>query len=71
MGYEDKEQIPPVNQNDPPILNLRVYRFDWFVACTIGLVILLGLFTWLARRSELLRDTTVVQLEDKKHAKVL
>jgi len=64
VGYEDKEQIPAVDPNSPPTLNLRVFHFGWFVACTIGLVILLGLFIWLARSSDLLRDSTLVELTD-------
>lgn len=59
VGYDDKEQIPAVDPNSPLTLNLRVYHFDWFVACTIVLAILLGLFIWLAHSSDLLRDSTL------------
>jgi hypothetical protein len=64
VGYADKEQIPAVDPTSPPTLNLRVFHFARFVACTIGLVILLGLFIWLARSSDLLRDSTLVELTD-------
>jgi hypothetical protein len=69
VGYADKEQIPAVDPTSHPTLNLRVFHFTWFVACTIGFVILLGLFIWLARSSALLRDSTLVDLTDTRKQK--
>lgn len=62
VGYEDKGQIVAADPNSPPILKLRVFHLGWFVACTIGVAVLLALFVWLARSSDILRDSTVVGL---------
>jgi hypothetical protein len=65
VGYEDKEQIPAVDPNSPPTMNLRVFHVRWLVGCVIGVLVFLGLFIWLARTSNIVRDSTLVDFQDK------
>lgn len=58
VGYDNQPAFQVIDPKYPPQINLRVYHPYWAAFSLIGLLLILGLFVALAKRTGVIRDSS-------------
>lgn len=62
VGFADKQAFSNEKNLPPAMIALRLYHRGWAIFAFIALLLTLGLFVYLARRTGIIRDTGPVQV---------